>query len=98
MRESLVLRLSFLYLCIVFEMKAWEADKNSGVLRKNIGNYCCPLKTRIADGVEGFYFSALYCLGDMPFRREKNLLNEGVSAKLRRSAIWVMLSEVVRSR
>ena len=43
-----------------------------------------------------------YCsrkaLGDWPFRREKNLLKEGVSAKWRRSAIWEMLSSEVRSR
>ncbi len=34
----------------------------------------------------------------MPFRREKNLLNEGMSAKWRWSAIWVMLIGDVRSR
>ena len=34
----------------------------------------------------------------MPFRREKNLLNEGVSAKCRWSAIWVMLIGDMRSR
>ena len=44
------------------------------------------------------HFPILYCLGDIPFSREKNLLNEGVSAKWRRSAIWVMLIDVVRSR
>ena len=44
------------------------------------------------------YFPVLYCLGDMPFSRKKNLLNEGVSAKWRRSAIWVMLNSEVRSR
>ena len=39
-----------------------------------------------------------YSFGLMPLRREKNLLNEGVSAKWRRSAIWVMLSWEVCNR
>ena len=40
----------------------------------------------------------LYSFGLMPLRREKNLLNEGVSAKWRWSAIWVMLSWEVCNR
>ena len=43
-------------------------------------------------------FPSLKALGDTPFKREKNLLNDGVSAKCSRSAIWVTLSEVVVSK
>ena len=45
-----------------------------------------------------FYFCFLYSFGDRPFSLEKNLLKEGVSAKWRWSAIWVMLSTEVCNR
>ena len=48
--------------------------------------------------MEDFYFSIRNRLGLMPFMRRKNLLNEGVSAKWRWSAISVMLSWEVCNR
>ena len=43
-------------------------------------------------------FPSRYAFGDTPFLRKKNLLNEAVSAKCRRSAICPIVSCVVRSR
>ena len=42
---------------------------------------------------KSFYFLFLYSLGEQPFILEKNLLNEGVSAKFSWSAIWVIVGK-----
>ena len=52
----------------------------------------------IAKTIRGGSHPFRYSFGLMPLRREKNLLNEGVSAKWRCSAIWVMLSWEVCKR